>query len=120
MANKRDLKKFVRNTCGALAAEIIFARAAFPSIEGKKVQEIVTDIARLQGDTLTKASISFDKSPRDFETRAAYHKARADYYNKAYTKLLDNFDEAVLAIVKNMNAALPADVKAEIKKVAAE
>ena len=30
MANKRELKKFIRNTCGALAAEIVLARAAFP------------------------------------------------------------------------------------------
>ncbi len=120
MASKRDLKKFVRNTCGALAAEIIFARAAFPSINRKEVHDIVTEIARLQGETLSKASISFDKSPREFESHAAYNKARSAYYNTAYTKLLDNFDEAVLAIVKNMNAALPADVKAEIKKVAAE
>ena len=37
MANKRDLKKYIRNTCGALAGEILLARAAFPAIERKTV-----------------------------------------------------------------------------------
>lgn len=44
MANKRQLKKFVRNTCGALASEIILARAAFPEIARKEVHDIVSDI----------------------------------------------------------------------------
>lgn len=30
MATKRELKKFIRNTCGALAAEILLARAPSP------------------------------------------------------------------------------------------
>ncbi len=120
MATKRQLKKFVRNTCGALAAEIIFARAAFPTIDRKTVHDIVADIAGLQADTLAKATIAFDKAPRDFENRAEYKKARRAYFGTAYTKLLDNFDEAVVNIVKRMNAALPEDVKAEIKKAAAE
>lgn len=53
MATKRQLKKAVRNTCGALAAEIIFARAAFPSIDRKNVLDIIVEIAGLQSDTLT-------------------------------------------------------------------
>lgn len=120
MATKRQLKKAIRNTCGALAAEIILARAAFPQIDRKQVHDIVADIAGLQADTLAKVSIAFDKTPRDYADGAQYKKARRTYFNTAYTHLLDGFDKAVEDIVAKMNAALPADVKAQIKAVAAQ
>ncbi len=120
MANKRDLKKFIKNTCGALAGEIILARAAFPQIGRKEVHDIVADIARLQSEALGKVSISFDKGVRDFATADEYRKAHAEYFATAYTKLLDNFDAAVAEIIKRMNAALPEDVREQIKTAAAE
>lgn len=120
MATKRQLKKFVRNTCGALASEIILARVAFPSIERKQVHDIIAEIARLQGETLAKIGISFDKTPRDFADGSEYKKARRTYFNTAYTKLLHSFDASVGEMVKKMNAALPAEVREQIKKAAAE
>ncbi len=120
MANKRQLKKFIRNTCGALAAEIVLARAAFPSIDRKEVHDIVRDIARLQCTTLAKTGISFDKTPRDFETPAEYHRERRAYFTKAFDRLIENFDDGVTAIIKSMNAALPEDVRMQIKQNLAE
>lgn len=120
MATKRDLKKFIRNTCGALAAEIILARAAFPSIERAKVYDIVSDIAALQVNTLPKVSIAYDKKPTDFTNLAEYHKARHAYYATAYDHLLESFEAQVAEIVTKMNAALPEDVRATIKKSLAE
>lgn len=120
MATKRQLKKSVRNTCGALAAEIILARAAFPSIDRKKVHDIIVEIASLQSTTLAKTSIAFDKAPRDYDNKAEYKKARRTYFDKAYTALLDSFDNAVAEIIKMMNAALPDDVRMAIKEAAAK
>ncbi len=120
MSTKRQLKKFVRNTCGALAAEIILARAAFPSIDRKQVHDIVAEIASLQCTALAKISISFDKAPRDFESVVDYRRARKQYFATAYAKLLEDFDGSVNAIVKKMNAALPEDVRQTIKEAAAE
>lgn len=120
MANKRDIKKFLKNTCGALASEIILARAAFPQVSRKDVHDIVADIARLQADALGKVSISFDKTARDFASANEYRKARAAYFAKAYAKLLENFDNTVAEIVKKMNAALPEEVREQIKTAAAE
>lgn len=120
MANKRDLKKYIRNTCGSLAGEILLARAAFPVIERKTVHDIINDIAVLQGTTLSKVSVSFDKKARDFAEAGEYRKARSEYYAKAYGSLIGEFDDAVLGIVKKMNAALPAEVREAIKEAAAE
>ena len=120
MATKRQLKKMVRNTCGALAAEIIFARAAFPQIDRKEVHDIIAEIAALQSDTLVKVGITFDKAPRDFEDGSLYKKARRDYFRKAFDSLMDSFDAGVEAVLKKMNAALPAEVRAQIKDAVAE
>lgn len=120
MATKRDLKKYVRNTCGSLAGEILLARAAFPVIDRKTVHDIINDIAVLQSASLAKVSVAFDKKERDFADPAQYRKARSEYYAKAYGSLVCDFDDAVLEIVKKMNAALPAEVREAIKEAAAE
>lgn len=118
MATKRELKKYIQNMCGALASEIVLARAAFPQIERKAVHDIVVDVARLQAETLAKTGISFDKAPRDYANRADYNKARRTYFNTAYNKLMDDFDAAVAKVIKKMNEALPDDVRATIKTAA--
>ena len=78
MANKRDLKKFIRNTCGALASEIIIARVVFPAISREEVNDIVAQIAALQCTTLAKVGIVFDKAPGEYESAAAYRKERGN------------------------------------------
>ncbi|MDE6134779.1 MAG: hypothetical protein K2F79_04315 [Muribaculaceae bacterium] len=120
MANKRELKKFVRNTCGALAAEILLARAAFPEIERQKVHDIIGEIAVLQSDTLSKATLAFaGKADKNAEgAKAKYRAEKSAYYHAAYARLLEEFDTSVREIVKHMNAALPEGVRLKIKEVA--
>lgn len=117
MANKRDLKKFIRNTCGALAAEIVLARAAFPEIPRREVHDIVSDIARMQCTSLAKVGISFDKTPGDFATVAEYHKAKRAYFSTAFGKLLGDFNDEVSGMVQRMNKALPEQVRQTIRDV---
>lgn len=120
MANKRDLKKYIRNTCGSLAGEILLARAAFPVIDRKTVHDIINDIVVLQSSSLAKVSVAFDKKACDFADAAAYRKERHEYFAEAFGNLIGQFDDAVLEIVKKMNAALPAEVREAIKEAAAE
>lgn len=119
MATKRQLKKYVRNTCGALASEIILAHVAFPAIDGNKVSEIVTEIASLQCSAIARVGISYDKAPRDFESKNEYRKDRRAYFATAYNKLVADFNNDVLALVKKMNAALPEEVRQTIKETVA-
>ena len=100
MANKRQLKKEIRFVCGDLAAEILMARAIYPGFDKDAVTKIINDIAHLQESAVSAVSFSFDKTPRDF----AYNK-------QAYAKLAEEFHKGVEAIVKEMNQAMPADVK---------
>lgn len=116
MANKRDLKKFIRNTCGALALDMILARESFPQIDRKAVHDIVLDAARLQGKTIRRVYFSYDRTPDAFEDYKAYRKARRAYYHQAYATLLTDFNAEVQELVNKMNAALPAEVRQAIKE----
>lgn len=116
MATKRELKKFIRNVCGDLAAEIILARAAFPSIDGKAVNKIVREIAALQTRTLALVSLECDLAPKSFENALEYKKYRCKYFKHAFDKLLVEFDNSIEELVKEMNAALPEDVRSAIKE----
>ncbi|MDE6207520.1 MAG: hypothetical protein K2M55_06895 [Muribaculaceae bacterium] len=118
MANKRELKKFIRNTCGALALDMIQAGELFPVIESQDVQKVVLEAAKLQTATLRRIEIAFDRRRADFENAKEYAKARHEYYNKAYAALLDNFDKEVAAILTLMNQSLPEEVREVFKKAA--
>ncbi len=120
MANKRDLKKFVRNTCGALALDMVTVSDLFPQIDSKDVEKVVYDCAVLQTSTLSKAGISFDRSASDFESKSAYSAARRSYFRKAYRALKEQFAADVDKLVKVMNQALPDDVRQILRKAAAD
>ena len=107
MANKRNLKKAIKITCGNLAGECIMARNFVPDIDTKKMEEIIFNIADLQFVTIDNVTFSFDKNESAFENRHLYNKARKDYFRKGYHKLIADFNKGVADIVDQMNAALP-------------
>lgn len=107
MANKRILKKQIKYICGDVALECALALQTIPGIDEKVITEAITDIARLQTETLANASFAFDKAAHDYEDRSEYNKDKSSYYNKAFTKLRVEFNEKLLKIVDKMNTALP-------------
>lgn len=111
MSSKRSLKKLVRYMCGDMAAECIIAKNVVPGVDAGVMSSIVVKIARLQDATLRKMSFSFDKVAADYESPAAYNKARSEYMAKAYRSLKGDFNKQVAEIVKEMNAALPQEQK---------
>lgn len=117
MSNKRNLKKEIRRVCGDLALNCILARDYAAGINKAEMNEMIIKIAMLQRSTLRHVSISFDKSPKDFESRAQYHTAAKVYFAKAYAALRGEFDKNVAEIVKSMNALLT-DEQRELNKQA--
>jgi hypothetical protein len=107
MASKRSLKKQIRYICGDIAAECITTTYLIPQVDKQQLDNAVVKVAQLQAATLAKANISFDKAPRDFDSKADYAKARKEYFAKAYKSLTDHFNKEVEEIVKEMNKALP-------------
>jgi hypothetical protein len=85
-------------------------------VDGETVSKIVIDIASLQSEARAKVSFAYDKVKKDFATKAEYRRARHQYEAKAYAQLRKEFGEKVVAIVKEMNAAIPAEVRETLAK----
>lgn len=116
MANKRELKKEIQYVCGDLAAECLLAKNFVKGVDANAMKEIIGKIADLQVSALGHVSFSFDRLPHDFESGHAYRKARREYFKTAYKSLREKFYDKVNALVKEMNAALPQEVKDNNKK----
>ena len=116
MANKRELKKRIQYVCGDLAAECLLAKNFVKGVDAEAMKRIIAEIADLQISTLAKVSFAFDHLPTDFPSENLYRKARNAYYNKAYASLQSKFLDKVNDIVREMNAALPQEVKENNKK----
>ena len=117
MANKRQLKKRISYVCGEIASEILLAYYIVKDIDRATVDKIVCDVAELQAETIAHASFSFDKTAKDFTDRKAYNTARAKYNAQAFAKLRKEFSEKAEAIIKEMNAAVPASGRELLKKL---
>lgn len=111
MANKRNLKKQISYICGDIAAECLLAAECVKGIDTDKMRDIVCRLALLQENALKNTTFTFDKVPGDFSSRKEYNKAKKEYFKKAYTALREKFDQRIQEIVKDMNAALPQEVK---------
>lgn len=120
MSSKRSIKKEVRYTCGNLAAECIIAKNIVPGADAAALSNIVIKIAQLQDVTLRKISFAFDKVAKDFSDASIYRKERHAYVAKAFKSLRKDFNQHVLEIVKEMNAAIPAEQKELNKKAVAK
>lgn len=116
MANKRDLKKQIRYMCGDLATECLIAADYVKGVDGNEMRRIVGEIAALQENAIAHASFSFDKVPGDFASRNEYNRARTVYFKKAFASFREKFNLRIQEIVKQMNAALPKEVKEANKK----
>lgn len=119
MANKRDLKKQIHYICGEMAINCIFTRDCFDDVNRDRLNDIIVEIANLQSQSLRHVSISFDKAAHDFESKREYKKQANAYYRKAYKALVDNFNNKLQDIVKEMNAELSPEQR-EINKKAAQ
>lgn len=111
MASKRDLKKQIAYVCGDVATECLIAAEYVNGVNGETMRNIVCKLALLQENVLKNVTFAFDKVPGDFESRHDYNKARSAYFKKAYKALREKFNARLIEIVKEMNAALPQEVK---------
>lgn len=111
MSSIRRIKKQIRYACGDLSVELLMASYALDGFDTSKTAEIMGDIASLQVDALKKCTFAFDKVRADYSDDAAYRKARHSYNKAAFDKLRAEINERLKAIVKEMNAALPASAK---------
>ncbi len=116
MANKRILKKQIKYICGDIAGECIMACKFIHGIDIAKMEDIVFKIAALQETSLVRVTFGYDKVIADFESAHEYKVARSKYFAEAYRTLINDFNNSIAEIVKEMNALLPEEQKAANKK----
>ena len=109
MSSKRNLKKQIRYACGDIAGECIISSMVDERIDRKQMEAVVIKVAELQTSCLEKTNITFDKTPKDFDSIVDYRKAHRHYFAKAFASLRETFNKSVEEIVKEMNKALPKD-----------
>ncbi len=120
MANKRELKKSIRNMAESLAGETVFIANYYDNIDLEKADDVIGEILDLLTEKTRNISVSFDKTCNEsFEgNKKEYRKARRVYYRQCYNELEKEFDEGVKEILKKMNALLSKEQKEENKKMA--
>lgn len=106
MSNLRQVKKNIHQLCGDIASECIVASTFYPSVDDAKLADVVYEAAALQTKSIRKLSISFDKTPRDFENPAEYKKARRKYYREAIAALDSMFFKEAEGLVAQLNSAV--------------
>ncbi|MBD5225380.1 MAG: hypothetical protein HDS68_05345 [Bacteroidales bacterium] len=111
MANKRSLKRAIKNVCADIATECLIAAQYVKGVEPEKMDTVIQKLADLQSNALSTISFGFDKIPSDFATRKDYKYAKAAYFKKAYKSFKQKFGSHINEIVKEMNEILPTEVK---------
>ena len=107
MANKRRLKKNIHAICSDIATECAITATYIAGSDEKRLFETIVKSAALLSDSMERRSVSFDRTPRDFDNKAAYNKARRSYYRKAYKAFKDNFEKEVTEILHELNSSMP-------------
>lgn len=112
MANKRNLKKYIKYTCGDIAGECIFANLYFEGVDHEKLAEAIVKTATLQTVMTDKVSVAFDKTPKSFRgNNFEYRKARTIYFKTCYKALKAEMTAKINEIVSEMNSALSKEQK---------
>lgn len=107
MANKRRLKKNIHAICSDIATECAVTATYIPGSDEKLLSEAIVKSAALLSESMERMSVSFDRTPKDFENKAAYNKARRTYFRKAYKSFTENFEKEVIEILHDLNKSLP-------------
>lgn len=119
MANKRSLKKYMKNMAGNLAGETVFILSYYDNIDEDKANKVIDNILILVTEKVNEVSVSYDKTCAvSFEgNRFEYRKDKKSYYKKCYAKLLADFNDGINAILKEMNSLLSKEQLEENKKI---
>ena len=107
MANKRELKKAIKMSCGEIAGQCLMAESSLKDADIDKWDNIIVNAAMLQKEAVTRVSAEFDKTPKDFESKSAYNAARKAYFKGVEKSIADYMHTEVAKIVEAMNALLP-------------
>ncbi len=120
MANKRQLKKYMKDMAANIAGETIFILNFYDGIDETKANDVIDKVFYLLTEKINDVSVAYDKTCKEFYKgdRKTYRKEKTAYYKKCYRKLYTDFNDGINEILKDMNALLSKEQLEENKRVA--
>lgn len=106
MANKRELKKYLKCVSGEVIEEALFISEYYDNVDGEKINAVIGKVLNLVVEKVSDVSVSFDKTCKiSFNgDRKAYNKAHATYYKACYHRLLSDFQEGINEAIKDIKS----------------
>ncbi|MCM1004809.1 MAG: hypothetical protein NC402_00750 [Prevotella sp.] len=116
MANKREFKKYVSEVANSVCSYMMDVLAFVPGVNEEEIHKAVITVLTASETAIVKTNVKFDKGHKAFPA-GGYSKARRAFFNTVYAKTQKEFNEAIEAAVKIFNAAVPAEIKEQNKKL---
>lgn len=118
MANKRMFKKAAGAVCNAVCEEIMVNYYNTPDIDKSLVEKSIAKVIAATDEAVCNANIYFGKGAKAFESAEAYSKAKKAYFKELFAKIQKDLSAKLEEAIKDFNAAIPAEVKAQNKAAA--
>lgn len=116
MANKREFKKYISAVSTSICEYMMDVCTFVPEVNEEEINKAIIAVLTAGEAAVIKANVRYDKSESAFP-EGGYAKARRSFYKALYGKAGKEFNEAIKAAVKIFNAAVPAEVKEQNKKL---
>ena len=115
MANKRDFKKYVESVGAAICDEMMIAFYNVEGIDQEKTQESIAKVLGAVGKATSNSNVFFDKGQKAFDNPKEYNRAKEAFFKQLFKKINEDFAREINEALKEFNAAIPAEVKAQMK-----
>ena len=113
--NKRDFKKYVESVGDSACAQMVDIYETVDNIDKTKVTNAVEKVLGAVAAAKSNADVTFDKGVKAFDNLEAYSKAKKTFFKQLFAKINEDFYKELDEAIKEFNAAVPEEVKAENK-----
>lgn len=119
MANKRTFKKAVSAVGDAVCEEIMINYYNTPGIDKSLVEKSLGKVISATEDAVCNANTYFDKGVKAFGGSVEeYSKAKKAFFKALFAQIQKDLSAKLEEAIKDFNAAIPAEVKAQNKAAA--
>lgn len=103
ITSKQDLKKHIDRIQDEVAQVMIPAAFYANLFSEKEAEDALEKLVSLTVEAKERLNISFDKSPKAFDSITAYKKAKREFFKQAYGKALAEYEQGVNALLAPIN-----------------
>lgn len=107
MANKREFKKSVDALSSAIADEMMASYYNVKEADREKISQAITKVIAAMSKAKQHTAQLFGKGVKEFDSLAAYNKAKANHNKEKYREAIANYNEALGEALKTYNEGMP-------------